>query len=511
MSEPKVINASSGKTRAYWVPASRSEEYPRLASNLFCDVLVVGGGIAGVSCAYSLAKAGKSVVLLDDGLIGSGETSRTSAHLTAYLDDPYFELSKRFGIENARLACQSHKAAIDLIENIINAEHIDCHFKRVPGYLFLSEGDEHLAQEAKILERMGNFPFRWEDRAPITSFNTGPCLEFPNQAQIDPMKYLKGLAHAIIKYKGQIFEGTHVSHIKDGSPCLVTTSEGFRVEAQDVIIATNSPINDRLEIQTKQAQYRTYIIAISLPKGEVSEALYWDTGDPYHYIRVVPSPDPNHDYILLGGEDHKTGQKKDPKKAFAALEAWAASRFSPHKTIYQWSGQIVEPVDRLAFIGRNPGDKHIYIHTGQSGNGLSYGAMAGMLLPDLIVGNKSPYQELYEASRKPLRASGEFIKENANTVAQYIDWLRPAPRSEDLLVHEGHVIRKGLSLHAVYKDENGDLHHLSAVCPHLGGIVRWNNLEKTWDCPCHGSRFGPTGEVINGPANRGLKQIKKKQ
>jgi nitrite reductase/ring-hydroxylating ferredoxin subunit len=273
------------------------------------------------------------------------------------------------------------------------------------------------------------------------------------------------------------------------------------------VVATNSPVNNRLLLQTKQAQYRTYVIGISLPKGEIEEGLYWDVEDPYHYIRLVHSPKEDRDYVLIGGEDHKTGQKKSPEKAFSNLKKWAARRFSPHEIVYQWSGQIIEPMDQLAFIGRNPGEHHTFVHTGASGSGLTYGTIAGFLIPDLIEGRPSPFEKLYDPRRKTLKAAGRFFKESANMAAQYADWVKPSSfNPKKLSPHEGAVVRRGLILEAVYKDGDNRVHCLSATCPHLGGIVRWNHVEKTWDCPCHGSRFTAEGEVINGPANEGLKR-----
>lgn len=504
-------NASSGKTRTYWVNLNEKTTYEKLTNDINVDVVVVGGGIAGLTIAYTLLKRGKSVAVLEDGVIGSGETGRTSAHLASCLDDRYYELINRFGEEDARLIARSHEEAIDTLEKIIADENIHCNFKRVDGYLFShKDDDDELNKEAKALEKL-SVAFEWAERAPITSFDTGPCLKFLNQAQFNPEKYIEGLAKAIVKHGGQIFESTHVEKIED-NPCRVHTDDNVIVNAGDVVVATGSPVNDRLYLHTKQAQYRTYIIGISLPRGEVTEALYWDTLEKYHYIRIVPSAHQDQDYVLVGGEDHKTGQKKSPKEAFAALEQWAKERFSPHAIIFQWSGQIVEPIDRLAFIGRNPHDKHVYVHTGHSGNGLTYAAIAANVLADVITGQKSDYEKIYKPSRKTPKAALTFLEETLNMVAQYRDWLKLTTKNvDDIENNQGAVLRKGLALRAIYKDENGTVHHLSPICPHLGGIVRWNNLEKTWDCPCHGSRFTGEGEVLNGPAPRNLKTIKKRK
>jgi glycine/D-amino acid oxidase-like deaminating enzyme/nitrite reductase/ring-hydroxylating ferredoxin subunit len=456
------------------------------------------------------------VALIEDGIIGSGETSRTSAHLSSCLDTRYFELIDKFGEEQARLAAQSHKEAINYIEKVVNTENISCNFKRVPGYLFAHENNNkskgNLEKEAQALTTLGNIPWDWSQKAPFAHYDTGRCIKYYDQAQFDPDKYLRGLADAVVKHGGAIYEATHAKDIKDGAPCEITTSDKAHIKAKNIIIATGSPINDRLLIQTKQAQYRTYVIGISILKNELAEALYWDDLEAYHYVRHVHAADQEKIYVLIGGEDHKTGQKKMPRQAFAALEQWAKERFTTYELLYQWSGQVIEPVDSLAFIGKNPLDQHIFIHTGHSGNGLTYAAIAAELLANLINNTYTAYEKIYEPSRKNIKAAGVYLKETGNMMIQYSDWLEPAQKKiEELATNDGAIIRDGLSLEAVYKDEQGDVHRLSAVCPHLGGIVRWNNLEKSWDCPCHGSRFSATGEVLNGPANKNLKKIMRKK
>lgn len=503
------LNQSSGASRTYWIPHTRSIQYEPLEKNIQTDVAIIGGGFTGLQVAYQLLKRGRSVAVIEDGLIASGETSRTSGHVTSYVDGRLHQLKKLFGIKKLARIIESHNQAINEIENIVNSEGIACEFKRVNGFLFSTPKDQKMIQEeAKTLEEIKNLPFLWMDKAPFKNFDTGPCLQFLNQAQFHPLKYLEGVSRAIINQGGHIYEGSHVVRIEDGQPCKVFCKNGSHIKAYDVVVATNSPINDRLIMQTKLAQYRTYVLGIALPKAEIDEGLYWDTDEPYHYIRQVHSPKEEVDYFLIGGKDHKTGQNVHPKKAFLDLKKWIASRFLQHQIIYEWSGQINEPYDRIAFIGKNPGDKHVYVHTGASGNGLTYGSIAGMLIPDLIEHNQSPWQDIYNPSRKTLKAWPRFLKESGNTMTQYLDWLKPKIKNlDDLSPHEGVVRRQGTSFEAIYQDVDHKLHRMSAVCPHLGGIVRWNSLEKTWDCPCHGSRFDAHGEVINGPANCGLKKL----
>jgi Rieske Fe-S protein len=259
-----------------------------------------------------------------------------------------------------------------------------------------------------------------------------------------------------------------------------------------------------LAIHTKQAAYRTFVIGATVPAGSVSKGLYWDTPNPYHYVRLSRSASVTSDVLIVGGEDHKTGQADDAEARYLKLEKWARARF-PMMTdvVYRWSGQVMQPVDGLAFIGRNPMDKaNVYIATGDSGNGMTHGTIAGILLTDLIQGRENAWSTLYEPSRKTLGALNTFAKETLNMAAQYADWVTSGDVKEDRLVPPGSgaIVRRGLQKIAVYCDEAGKLHERSGVCPHLGGIVAWNHSEKTWDCPCHGSRFDKSGKVVNGPA-----------
>ncbi len=333
-------------------------------------------------------------------------------------------------------------------------------------------------------------------------------MQFPDHAQFHILKYLKGLTQAILRKKGKIYDYTHAHRIQDGSPCYVVTDHYHIITAKSVIVATNTPINDRFIIHSKQASYRTYVIAGPIPKNSVARGLYYDTSDPYHYIRLQKHEiDPTKDWLIVGGEDHKTGQEEDIFEKYLRLGDWTRRHFPMFQDIsYQWSGQIIEPIDSLAFIGRNPHDQNIYIVTGDSGNGLTHGTLAGLLLRDLIVEGFHPWAELYNPARKNFHAAGEFAKENLNAASQYGEWIMPGEVDSiaEISLGSGAIIREGLKKYAVYRDEKGIPHCFSAVCPHLGCIVKWNAGEKSWDCPCHGSRFNTEGQVLNGPAIEGL-------
>jgi glycine/D-amino acid oxidase-like deaminating enzyme/nitrite reductase/ring-hydroxylating ferredoxin subunit len=488
-------------------------------------VVIVGAGIGGMMTAYALSREGRKVVVLDDGAVGSGMTSRTTAHLVTALDDRYYDIETFHGAEGARLAAESHSAAIDQYEKIAAEEGIDCEFERVDGYLFAPVGGsmEALDQELTALHRAGLTAVKRVSRAPLDVFETGPALRFPRQGQVHPLRFLTGLAEAIQRRGGQIFTGTHVTHIEGGTSAKVRSSAGCEVSAAAVVVATNTPINDRFVIHTKQAPYYTYVIALAVPRGAIGPMLLWDTAQTaeeekrqfgparYHYVRLAR--DGHNAVLIVGGEDHKTGQADDSDERFANLEAWARERFPAAQQITdRWSGQVMEPIDTMAFIGRNPLDEpNVFIVTGDSGNGMTHGAIAGLLLSDLIAGRDNPWAKLYEPSRKIThpRLLLEFAKENLNVAAQLGDYLTggDVPSADEIPKGGGALLREGLKKVAVYRDDRGALHHFSAVCPHLGCVVHWNHGEKTWDCPCHGSRFDCLGVVINGPASSNLSPV----
>ena len=505
----------SGQTTSVWMDTARVPPQPTLAEDMRADVCVVGAGIAGMTTAYLLAREGKAVVVLDDGPVGGGMTGRTTAHLVNALDDRYFELERLHGERGARLAAESHTAAIDRVEAIVKEEQIDCDFERLDGYLFTppDESKEILERELKAAHRAGLVTIEFVERAPIADFDTGKSLRFPRQAQFHPLKYLSGLARAITERGGQIFTDTHAGKIEGRETARIETSGGAVVTADAVVVATNTPVNDLVAIHTKQAAYLTYVIGARVPRGSVTKALFWDTPDPYHYVRIQSGPfgageTGDYDVLIVGGEDHKSGQADDAGKRFAWLERWTRTRWpQAGEILYRWSGEVMEPVDGLAFIGPNPlDDENVFIATGDSGNGMTHGTIAGILLTDLIMGRENEWEKIYYPTRKTLRALPEFARENLNVATQYADLVTPGEVDsiDEIKPGEGAILRRGLTKVAVYRDESGATHERSALCRHLGCVVQWNSLEKSWDCPCHGSRYDAHGKVFNGPANSDL-------
>ena len=516
----KSSSITSGENVSFWIDSTPIISFSTPTQDIQTEVLIIGGGIAGLTTAYKLLKAGKKVVLVEDGFIGSGETGRTTAHLTCALDDRYFFLEETFGEEAAKLAAESHAAAIDEIEKIVTTSNIDCSFKRVNGYLFLhpTDKEENLEKEFQATQKAGLPTTLLQGIPALANCEEQPCVAFNNQAQFHILHYLKGLADAVISLGGIIYTEANAEDItKEGAKV-----NGFTFSADHIVVATNTPINDIVTMHTKQHAYRTYVIAGKIPKGQLPYSLWWDTGDqeskwvsqPYHYVRLE-SYDDNYDLLISGGEDHKTGQADEegiPETArYDRLEAWTRNYFPmlENDLTYRWSGQVMEPVDSLGFMGKNPGDDNIYIITGDSGNGMTHTTIGAMIISDSIMGIKNKWEDLYSPSRITLKTTGDFIKEAGNMASQYLDWISGSDlkNTADLPAGEGAILSSGLKKIAVYRDYDNTLKAFSAVCPHLGCIVQWNNDEKSFDCPCHGSRFDAEGTVINGPSETDLSKI----
>lgn len=505
---------TSGKHISYWIDSVTAASRKSLDKNLETDVVIVGGGMGGVSVAYCLSQAGKKVVVIEDGFIGSGETGRTTAHLVTAFDDRYYKLEEIFGKEDVKLIAESHRAAIDFVESTVKKENIDCGFERVTGYLFLhpTDKEDSLKREFEATKRAG-IDVTELDQVPGMLTKSGKCIVFPSQAEFHPMKYLMGLCSSIEAKGGKIFTETHASEINgDG----IRTDKGFTVKAKHVVIATNSPVNSKYTMPLKQDAYRTYVIGALVKKGALPKALWWDTGDqesknivpPYHYVRLHSYND-IYDLVISGGEDHPVGETGDKlTDHFAILKEWTRKNFPIEKIVYRWSGQVMEPMDSLAFIGRNPLDKsNVYIITGDSGNGMTHCTIAGLLITDLITGKDNPWEKIYKPSRFTLGESGPFfrkLKDDFMSTIKSVMEMNNGHEMSSVKKGEGKIIEVQNKKMGVFRDEEEHLHIVSAKCMHLGCTVGWNNEEHTWDCPCHGSRYTYEGKVINGPANMDL-------
>lgn len=501
-------------TTPYWA-THRPPPFRPLDRDLAVDVAVVGGGITGLTTAYLLARAGRRVAVLERRRLGGGDTGHTTAHLTAVTDLRPAELAKQVGSRDAAALWYAGAAAVDEIERIASGENIDCRFRRVPGHLHLPIGldarrvdDERgrLEQDAAVLRR-------WDGTA--TLLERVPVMETPGfrvegQALFHPGAYLKGLTQALVALGVSIHEESAPTFTDEAEhlECL-----GYTVRAPWVVIATHSPIAGRQNtaaaelLQTRIFRYTSYALHAVVRGPGLPDGLYWDTSEPYRYVRIEPAP--NGSRIITGGEDHRTGQGEDTRLPHAALEHWTRRLFPDADITHRWSGQVMETPDLLPLIGE-AGPRQ-WMATGFAGNGMTFGTLAAMMLRDALDGNPHPLTELLSPSRSVARREPwEYVRGNASFpyyMLERITGHHDADHVDQIAMGTGAVVQSDGQAVAAYRDENGALHRCSAVCTHMGCLVHWNDAARTWDCPCHGSRYAPTGEVISGPAVRPLEPI----
>ena len=501
-------------TSSFWYADSGLETRPALQSDTDCDLVVIGSGIAGLSAAYEAARWGWKVVVIDrQETIGGVMTPRTTAHLASELDDYYHCLIDAVGEDDARLYHDCQVAAINRIEAICEDEGIQADFARVDGYLIPAE-PSHSSDLEKEYEACCSIgaDVEWTDRAPIPLPEGTRALCFPRQGRFHPLKYVRGLIDAIERREGRIHGSTvYVDHREEDGGVLIETEAGPRIRARAAVFATNSPVNDKVAIHTKQAPDRTYVIAGPVPAGSVPDVLVWDTLDAYHYVRLQPVGQ-GEDLLIVGGEDHRTGEATDMVIRFEHLEQWTRERFPSFGEVrHRWSGQVMEPVDYMPYSGRNPGNSNIYVHTGDSGQGITNGVAGALNIAALLFEQKARFAAVLDPGRKPKAGSSlaDFISGRTKDVKNLAEYLTGGEvgSPDEILPGEGAILRRGASKIAAFRREDGTLVERSASCTHVGCIVHWNPLEKCWDCPCHGSQFEPDGAVINGPAIRPLNAL----
>lgn len=492
-------------TRSIWMDTIPDVvRYPRLQQHAAADVVVIGAGQAGLAAAYSLAREGASVVLLDRVQPGGGESGRTSAHLTAWIDDGLDLMTREHGAEAARLAAESHGAAVDWIEEVARREGIECGFRRIPAYLFSVHDDRRKRLEAERDACVAAGIRASLDTQPLYDpFGHELALRMDDQATYHPLRFLHGLARAASAAGVTIHGDTFVTEVESGNDTVtVTTRGGAKVEARACVVATCTPFTDYVNAHLKQAPYRTYVITLAVEPGSIPDAMYFDDEDPYHYCRLIREAD-EREYLIVGGEDHKCGQAQDGTARLDRLESWARAHFNGlGERTHGWSGQVFEPADGLGMNGRQPDKEHVYMITGDSGDGLTNGVAGARLVIDLIRGRANPLEGVYDPARTP-RSLTEAALENLNVAKVFaLDRLTAGMGTslDDLAPGTGRVVRRKGGAVAAYRAPDGTLHECSALCTHMRCVVHWNPLESSWDCPCHGSRFSATGEVMMGPA-----------
>jgi glycine/D-amino acid oxidase-like deaminating enzyme/nitrite reductase/ring-hydroxylating ferredoxin subunit len=498
-------------TQTLWSLTPSIPRSARLDADLHSQVVVVGGGITGVTTALLLAEAGKEVTLLESRSLSAGVTGATTAHLTEALDTRYHELESNFGKQGAALARASSRDAIEKMAELAAAG--DSGFERVNGYLFAEEQDQlnELDAELEAAERAGALVSRLPE-APLP-FSTRGAVVFANQAQVRPTDYLRHLAARLARSGARVFEGVTVANVEASGQLRLETDTGYAVTADAVVLATHAPFQS-LKLQLELAQYRSYVVAAPLqrPLG----GLFWDLADPYHYLRSVAVD--GVEYAIVGGGDHRTGTIPEggPEAPLLALEAYAArlgeggGSIGGRWSTQRWSSQVVESADGLPFIGKPEPDVELYLAQGFSGNGLTLGTLSAMLISDALLGRANRYADLYRADRfKPLASAAAVFSENAETVSHLVaGHVKPVSdrTPDELAAGEGRILKVHGKKLAVYRDDGGELHALSALCTHQGCQVAFNALERSWDCPCHGSRFDVEGRVLDGPAKRPLQR-----
>jgi glycine/D-amino acid oxidase-like deaminating enzyme/nitrite reductase/ring-hydroxylating ferredoxin subunit len=500
-------------TLPYWSDSASVPDFPKIDRDLDADVAVVGGGITGLTTAYLLMRAGKSVVLLERTRCGQIDTGHTSAHLTMATDVRLSELATRFGRSHAQAVWDAGLAAITQIEAIVRDHEIQCEFEWVDGYLHAPTGQtgsgdaRTFEEEAHLASDLG-FDVTFASEVP---FARTPGVRIENQARFHPRKYLAGLTKAIRDDGGRIFEHSEADEFCEDP--LRIKANGRWVSLDDVVIATHNPLVGLASttaaaiFQTKLALYTSYVIAGQVPHGKIPDALFWDTAQPYHYLRIEPGRD--HDLVIFGGEDHKTGQADDTNACYERLERTLRDSLPEFVPTHRWSGQVIETADGLPYIGRMT--EHQYAATGFSGNGLTFGTVAAMVIADSLLGRRNPWVELFDPGRTALRHGlWDYVKENADYPYYLVRDRLAGPEGKSLRSvgrGEGKVIEYRGSKVAASRDANGALTLRSAVCTHMGCLVGWNQAEQTWDCPCHGSRFTTKGKVISGPAEAPLAEV----
>lgn len=499
------------ETTSYWLATQPLPRFPALKQDLTVDVIVVGAGMAGVTSAYLLKKAGLRVALLERSRCGGVNTSYTTAHLTYVTDMRLNALVRSFGRNAARRVWDAGGAAIDQIFHNIQTEVIACDFKWLPGYLHAAingkEPDVASLRKDALLARELGFAASFTEAVPYLA---PPGVKFDHQALFHPLKYLRRLLETIPGDGSFVFENSEVSEFTEKP--LVVNSRGHKISGKFLVLATHTPMLSSVLsanlLQTKLALYSSYAIGAKAPANSLPEALFWDTDDPYNYLRIEHRR--GFDYLILGGEDHKTGQETHTEEHYSRLEA-QLKQWIPQATMeHRWSGQVIETTDGLPYIGE-VGDAQ-FVATGFAGNGMTFGTLSGMMATDAVLGRKNPWTELFSPHRKKLRhAALEYLKENKDYPYYLVrDWIGGSEGKslKALKRGQGKILNLDGRKVAAYRDQQGAVTLCSPVCTHLKCIVAWNPSEQTWDCPCHGSRFLPTGEVLSGPAQTPLEKIK---
>lgn len=494
-----------GKPVSYWIDSTSKTDFPTL-EKVTVDVAIVGAGIAGITAAYLLKKAGKTVALIEAQQIAASASGHTTAKVTSLHQLIYADLIDRLGEDKARLYGESNEAGVNFVASIVEELGIDCDFQRQATYSFAEQSQnlDKVQKEYEAAKKLG-LPAEFVTETTLP-FDIAGAVKFNNQAQFHVRKYLLHLANTIPGDGSYVFENSRIQTVEEGSPCKVI-GENNSLQATDVLLTTHLPIVDTGLFFAKSYPQRSYIIAAKIDSDKAPDGMYIGTSQNYHSIRTTPAEDGGL-LLLIGGGGHKVGEKSETEESYQELQEYARSHFGIENIDYRWSSQDYKSFDRLPYIGKlTPANDHVYVATGFSLWGMSKGTMAGMILADLVQGIDNPWADLYDSLRATPFVTQESIKNNLDVGMHWVgDRLKGLTNwsTDDVKPGEGKLITlKGEKI-GVYKNPAGKVTAVSATCPHLGCIVNWNSAEKTWDCPCHGGRFTCEGKVIQAPAVKDL-------
>ncbi|MDQ3920248.1 MAG: FAD-dependent oxidoreductase [Acidobacteriota bacterium] len=494
-----------GRPVSLWIATTPETDYPRLPEDLTVDVAVLGGGITGIATAYLLKQSGATVAVVEAGRIVKGVTGNTTAKITSLHSLIYDHLISQFGEERARLYGEAQEAAKEKIDAVASGLNIDCDFRRASAYTYtlLDEEVGQVEAEVKAAAMLG-LPASFVESTELP-FAVKAAVRFDNQAQFHPRKYLLALAERVAGGGSHVFEETRALDVEEGDTCTVKTSRGT-IRAKSVVFATHFPYQDPNVYFAAMHPVRSYVLGCRL-NGPVPQGMYVSVGTPHHSVRNNPYE--GGEIVMLGGEHHKTGQGGDTSDHYLRLEEWARANFDVHSVEFRWSTQDNSTVDQVPYIGKlSAGSERLYVATGFGGWGMTNSHVAAMLLTDMISGKKNDWEDVFDPSRfKPVTSARDFVGENLNVAKEFMGDRVSTPELDDLgkiPTGGGEVVEWKGERVAIYKDEGGGIHSCSATCTHMGCIVHWNGAEKSWDCPCHGSRFDFDGRVIQGPANEDL-------
>lgn len=502
------------KHNELWQSATKNlTQYPRLESDIKVDVAIVGAGITGITASLKLTAAGLKVGIFEAHRFSQSTTSHSTANLYIPVQPSYYFLKKGWGAETVKRVIESRCLAIDFIENMVSDWQIDCNFIRRPLYLFATDKkkNKYIEREMEVIKAAG-LPIHEIADLPVPfSYTKAAVLE--NQARFNPLQYLQSLLNQLTKQECELFEHTPIVNIEEQAEQVTLYTEQHKIIAQQVIMATHIPKGIH-QTHFLVYPYRSYAVAVRLKNENYVNGNFWHLDFPFFATSTHNVFHQQIDLMIIAGHSHKIGHPKEDShlEHFAKTEQYARQHWDVASTEYRWSAQHYQSADGLPYIGlSSKKSKRIYIGTGYFADGLVYGTVAGLLIADLIMQKPNPFASIYSPQRfKPFVSSFRFIKENTvvffDFVKDYLLNFIRAKKIETINKGEGKIIKFKSQFYAVYRDIDNTIYAVSAICTHMYCLVRWNDAEKTWDCPCHGSRFTPQGEIIEGPALKPLAQ-----